>query len=105
MQKIRCYTKQCESVDESGGVRYNKKDLYTATGAFHKEVAAEDQHAFARSLANKTAGLAKGQVKTVEIYGAKNIYWVEADGYMHGTMLRSVDANDDTDYDDARREF
>ena len=94
-----------ESVDESSELRYNKRELYTATGAFHKEVVAEDQHAFARSLANKTAGFAKGQVKTIEIYGAKNIYWFKADGYMHGTMLRSVDADDDTGYDNARREF
>ena len=80
-----------ESLDSASEVRYNrKKDLYTATPAFLKEVAYADRSAFVRSLANKTADIAEGEERTVTIY-AGSVYVFKADGYMHGTMLRVND--------------
>ena len=58
-----------EAVDRRRGAQY--KDLYTSTDEFIGEVAERDRHAFARSLANKTSGLADGERKTVEIYLVK----------------------------------
>ncbi|MBQ3482598.1 MAG: hypothetical protein IJA78_00290 [Clostridia bacterium] len=92
-----------ENADRRNTVYYD--ELYTDTDEFISEVTAADRHAFARSLANKTSGLAYGEKKTVEIYCGENIYWFKADGYMHGKMLRSVDSDDVDGRERARKDF
>ena len=68
-------------------IRYSRElydeDLYTATDDFIRDVLPQDRHAFARSLANKTTGMTKGEIRTIYVSG----YVFEADGYMHGEVL------------------
>ncbi|MBR2351204.1 MAG: hypothetical protein IKA67_04160 [Clostridia bacterium] len=59
------------------------RDLYTATNEFIRDVPAKDRSAFARSLANKTTGMADGEIRTIYVAG----YIFKADGYMSGTIL------------------
>ena len=79
-----------ESVDEKRKVQYNYKELYTSTPEYAKEVAHEDREDFNRWLANKTSDMTDGEIRNVLIYCGKKVYFFEADGYMHGQMLRAV---------------
>lgn len=94
-----------QGVDEKHKVQYNYKELYTSTPEYAKEVAREDREDFNRWLANKTFGMVDGEKKTIAIYCGKNVYWFEADGYMHGEMLRSIDTNDIEKVRKARKDF
>lgn len=73
-------------------IRYSRElydeDLYTATDDFIRDVLPQDRHAFARSLANKTTGMTKGEIRTIFVSG----YVFEADGYMHGEVLGPYDS-------------
>ena len=70
----------------------NGYNLYTATDDFIRQVPYKMRHPFARSLANKTAGMSDGEIRTVYIY-AGNVYVFRADGYMHGEMITSYVTN------------
>lgn len=78
-------------------------DIYTTTDDFVKEVAYNDRHLFARSLANKTSGMQEGEMKAVTIYGSK-IYFFMADGYMHGKMYDVLPSNIEEDVLTQKRE-
>ena len=86
------------SLSDEDGDGYND-DLYTTTDDFVREVIYYDRSAFARSLANKTSDMKKGETRTIMILGAtrnnlSRVYWFSADGYMHGKMI-SVEIIDD----------
>ena len=68
------------SLDNNWDNRYN---LYTTTDDFIRQVPHRLRSGFARSLANKTSGMTKGEIRTIYVCG----YIFEADGYMHGHIL------------------
>ena len=102
-----------------GRIRYSRKpvgqavrtahdyatELYTSTDAYAKEVHSGDRETFNRWLANKTSGMAEGEIRSVAIYCAQKVYFFEADGYMHGRMLRSVNVDDNEGYERERKDF
>ena len=69
-----------DSIDNGQKANYN---LYTTTDDFINQVPYGLRNAFARSLANKTSGMAEGEIRTVYVSG----YIFEADKYMHGRIL------------------
>ena len=77
-------------LDGAGEVQYNYKDLYTTTDEYIREVHSKDRETFNRWLANKTSNMADDEIRSVAIYCAQRAYFFEADGYMHGHMLRTV---------------
>jgi hypothetical protein len=91
-----------DSLDNYREKRYN---LYTATGDFLREVAYNDRHAFARSLAYKTSGMADGEIRNIIIYSTAKVYVFRADGYMHGEMITSFSANNKQMLEDIANEY
>jgi hypothetical protein len=74
--------------------QYNSDELYTATDDFIKQVLPNDRSSFARSLAYRTTGMKKGEVRTLVILGADSqAYCFKADGYMHGKMIKTFEAD------------
>lgn len=71
----------------------NDYNLYTETNEFVREVTPRDRQWFSRSLANNTAGMKDGDLKLIQIRCAENIYYFSADGYMKGTIIRTVNVN------------
>lgn len=55
---------------------------------------AREWSAFNRSFANKTNGLKPGETTNITIYTADNVYFVEATGYMEGTIVRKMSLNE-----------
>ena len=94
-----------DNVDFSDRIEYNKNDLYTATDEFIRDVAREDRHSFSRSLANKTSNITDGETRSITIYCGKNIYFFEADGYMHGVMIKSINSDKKSNNLKARKDF
>ncbi len=94
-----------KDIDKNADLGYNGNELYTATEDFYLDVDRNDRDAFARSLANKTADLKQDEIRTVEIYSDKKVYFFKATGYMQGRMLKSVSANDYDGFIKARKEY
>ena len=67
--------------------------MYTATAEYQREVTWEDKHTFARSLANKTSGMADGETRTIHIYCRNKVYTFVASGYMQGYISMSEFVN------------
>ena len=65
--------------------------VYTATDEFYNKVLRGDQSFFARTLADYTSGMKRGETKTVYIYGGK-IYVFVADGYLRGYISKVLSA-------------
>lgn len=78
-------TKFSFSIDKNWDSSYN----FTATDAYVQEVSRSDRHSFARSLANKTSGIADGETKTIQIYCRDKVYTFVANGYMKGYISTS----------------
>ena len=83
----------------------NDDDLYTATGAFIREVAPNDRHAFARSLANKTTNMKDGETRMLYIFGNNKVYSFEANGYMHGNMIETLSLSEYKSRYENRKEY
>ena len=83
----------------------SKDNLYTATDEFVREVAPNDRKAFARSLANQTAGMVQGEIRTVYIYSTSKVYAFRADGYMHGEMIESFSPAEYNEKIKSRKEY
>lgn len=96
------YSDRADTLDKSWGKSYN---LYTATDDFIKEVAPNDRKAFSRSLANKTSGMADGEIRNIYIYSTEKIYVFRADGYMHGEMVNSFSTSDKQLLEDSNYEY
>ena len=79
-----------DSLDNKWNNGYN---LYTATDAYQREVTWRDKHTFARSLANKTSGMADGETRTIHIYCRNKVYTFVASGYMEGYISMSEFVN------------
>ena len=99
------YSVSNSPLDNGTDLVYNENDLYTSSDSFIHDVSIGDRNTFSRSLANKTADLAKDEIRTVEIYGANKIYFFKATGYMQGQMLKSVSASNYNGYIKARKEY
>ena len=91
-----------DSLDNYREKRYN---LYTTTSDFNREVAYNDRHAFARSLAHQTSDMVDGEIRTIYIYSTSKVYVFRADGYMHGEMVNSVSGNDKQLMEDISYEY
>lgn len=78
------------SEDELDSTQNKIKDIYTSKRQFVKEVAREDRSAFTKHLSSLTKDMNPGEVRLVEVNGASRIYLFIADGYMSGTMYRSI---------------
>lgn len=81
------------NIDNDADEEYNEEDVYTAAEIFYREVAREDRHIFARSLAYQTTDMKSGEIRPVMIMGAKRVYFFEADGYMQGFIIESYSSN------------
>ena len=67
--------------------------MYTATSNFKRDVTPNDRDEFPRKLANKTSGMADGEVKTIHIYCSEKVYTFVANGYMQGYISMSEDVD------------
>ena len=81
------------SPDAEGKASRETDDLFTLTDEYNLEVTTNDKKTFARSLANKTAGLSEGEIKTIHIYCKDKVYTFVANGYMKGHITMSEYAN------------
>lgn len=89
-------------IDKKGNSSYN---LYTTTQEFVQKVPSGDREIFSRSLANKTADMQQGEIRTVWINGSGGRrYWLLADGYMHGRMV-SVEKIDPEEWQGGHKEY
>lgn len=67
---------------------------------------AREWSVFNRSFANKTSRLKPGERANITIYTADNVYFVEATGYMEGTIVKKMSLNKDIALiDDFTEEF
>ena len=73
-------------------VQYQQRDYYEGwesyelSEEFLREVAYADRHAFLRSLANQTKGIAEGTTRNIVISGGGTLYFFRATGYMNGSL-------------------
>lgn len=81
------------------------RDLYTLTNEYIREVTPDDRRRFNRSLADLTATMRDGEVRTFYIWATENVYVFRADGYMHGEMIRSYNGNDPQALEDFNNEY
>ena len=94
-----------KDIDKNGNLGYNGNEMYTVSDRFVLEVDKNDRDVFARSLANKTADLKQGEIRTVEIYSDKKVYYFKATGYMQGRMLYSANIDDVYEYRAEKKEY
>lgn len=80
-----------EETEKPGMIQYQSRRYLKD----HNEPdSAREWSAFNRSFANKTNGLKPGETTNITIYTADNVYFVEATGYMEGTIVRKMSLNE-----------
>ena len=94
-----------KGIDKNADLGYNGNEMYTVSDRFVLEVDKNDRDVFARSLANKTADLKQDEIRTVEIYSDKKVYYFKATGYMQGRMLYSANIDDVYEYRAEKKEY
>ena len=99
--RAKQYSTSVDEVTEGKASR----DLYTATKEFMREVTPRDRQRFKRSLADLTAAMRDGDVKTFYIWATENVYVFRADRYMDGEMIRSYNGNDPQALEDFNNEY
>ncbi len=81
------------SPEAEGKASREISDLFTNTQEYQNRVTWNDKRTFARSLANKTMGMADGEHRTIYIFGYDKIYCFNANGYMQGNIEYIVSAD------------
>ena len=85
------FLREQEETEKPGMIQYQSRRYLKDQ---NKPDSAREWSAFNRSFANKTNGLKPGETANITIYTADNIYFVEASGYMEGTIVRKMSLNE-----------